>query len=150
MLPVIPCSLSHAILPCGTRSWLMTLDALLGPFLFAYPSGPIFSLACMLPAGVHISCLIFTLHLSHDSKIMVTPVHYWWNNHSLVLSHQYVQILWKHSHENMEMGIGATWYCRQIWIINSLWPSGYIWWHISGSTLAQVMAPSHNHHLNQC
>ena len=38
-------------------------------------------------------------------------------------------------------------------IIKLLWPNDAIWWHTSGSTLAQVMAccltaPSHN--LNQC
>ena len=39
--------------------------------------------------------------------------------------------------------------------INSLWPSGGIWWHTSGPTLAQVMACSltvtaPSHYLNQC
>ena len=43
-------------------------------------------------------------------------------------------------------------FVRQI-TINSFWPSDTIWWHRSGSTLAQVMtccltAPSH--YLNQC
>ena len=36
--------------------------------------------------------------------------------------------------------------------INSLWPSGAIWWHRSGSILAQVMAcclTAPSHHLNQ-
>ena len=38
-------------------------------------------------------------------------------------------------------------------LINSLWPSDAIWWHISGSTLAQVMAcclAAPSHYLNQC
>ena len=37
--------------------------------------------------------------------------------------------------------------------INSLWPSDTIWWHKSGSTLAQVMAcclTAPSHYLNQC
>ena len=37
--------------------------------------------------------------------------------------------------------------------INSLWPSDTIWWHKSGSTLAQVMAcclMAPSHYLNQC
>ena len=37
--------------------------------------------------------------------------------------------------------------------INSLWPDDVIWWHISGSTLAQVMAfclTAPSHYLNQC
>ena len=37
--------------------------------------------------------------------------------------------------------------------INSLWPSYAIWWHRSGSTLAQVMAcclAAPSHYLNQC
>ena len=37
--------------------------------------------------------------------------------------------------------------------INSLWPSDTIWWHGSGSTLAQVMAcclTAPSHYLNQC
>ena len=37
--------------------------------------------------------------------------------------------------------------------LNSLWPSDAIWWHISGSTLAQVMAcclTALSHYLNQC
>ena len=43
--------------------------------------------------------------------------------------------------------------CRKVMQVNSLRPSGTIWWHRSGSTLAQVMscclmAPSH--YLNQC
>ena len=36
---------------------------------------------------------------------------------------------------------------------NSLWPSDAIWWHRSGSTLAQVMAcclTAPRHYLNQC
>ena len=36
---------------------------------------------------------------------------------------------------------------------NSLWPSDAIWWHISGSTLVQVMAcclKAPSHYLNQC
>ena len=38
-------------------------------------------------------------------------------------------------------------------IVNSLWPSDTIWWHKSGSTLAQVMAcclTAPSHYLNQC
>ena len=41
--------------------------------------------------------------------------------------------------------------CRGQWV-NSLQPSGTIWWHKSGSTLAQVMAcclTAPRHHLNQ-
>ena len=41
---------------------------------------------------------------------------------------------------------------RPQWI-NSLWPSETIWWHKSGSTLAQVMAwclTAPSHYLNQC
>ena len=37
--------------------------------------------------------------------------------------------------------------------INSLWPSNAIYWHRSGSTLAQVMAcclTAPSHYLNQC
>ena len=37
--------------------------------------------------------------------------------------------------------------------VNSLWPSDAIWWHRSGSTLAQVMAcclTAPSHYLNQC
>ena len=37
--------------------------------------------------------------------------------------------------------------------INTLWPSDAIWWHRSGSTLAQVMAcclMAPSHYLNQC
>ena len=37
--------------------------------------------------------------------------------------------------------------------LNSLWPSDAIWWHRSGSTLAQVMAcclTAPSHYLNQC
>ena len=37
--------------------------------------------------------------------------------------------------------------------VNSLWPSDAIWWHGSGSTLAQVMAcclTAPSHYLNQC
>ena len=37
--------------------------------------------------------------------------------------------------------------------INSLWPDDAIWWHRSGSTLAQVMAcclTTPSHYLNQC
>ena len=34
-----------------------------------------------------------------------------------------------------------SYYWQTIWIFfNSLWPSGILWWHRSGSTLAQVMA----------
>ena len=45
--------------------------------------------------------------------------------------------------------------CQNIWYIsfNSLWPSDAIWRHISGSTLAQVMAcclTAPSHYLNQC
>ena len=39
------------------------------------------------------------------------------------------------------------------WTINSLWPSGAIWQHRSGSTLAQVMAcclMAPSYYLNQC
>ena len=40
-------------------------------------------------------------------------------------------------------------YVHMIWyFFNSLWPSDAMWRHKSGSTLAQVMAPSH--YLNQC
>ena len=44
-------------------------------------------------------------------------------------------------------------YIWQHYLMNSLWPNNVIWWHRSGSTLAQVMvcwltAPSH--YLNQC
>ena len=38
-------------------------------------------------------------------------------------------------------------------LLNSLWPSGTIWWHKSGSTLAQVIAcclTAPSHYLNQC
>ena len=38
-------------------------------------------------------------------------------------------------------------------VINSLWPSETMWWHTSGSTLAQVMAcclMAPNHYPNQC
>ena len=38
-------------------------------------------------------------------------------------------------------------------LFNSLWPSDTIWWHRSGSTLAQVMACCHqapSHYLIQC
>ena len=38
-------------------------------------------------------------------------------------------------------------------ILNSLWPSGTVWWHRSGSTLAQVMAcclTAPSHYQNQC
>ena len=38
-------------------------------------------------------------------------------------------------------------------LINSLWPGDAIWWHRSGSTLAQVMAcclTAPSHYLNQC
>ena len=61
------------------------------------------------------------------------------------------------------------WACQQIWIsgylawhfsqfcqmdmpVNSLWPNDTIWWHKSGSTLAQVMAcclTTPSHYLNQ-
>ena len=37
--------------------------------------------------------------------------------------------------------------------VNSLWPSDTIWWHRSGSTLAQVLAcclTAPSHYLNQC
>ena len=37
--------------------------------------------------------------------------------------------------------------------LNSLWPSDFIWWHRSRSTLAQVMAwclMAPSHYLNQC
>ena len=37
--------------------------------------------------------------------------------------------------------------------VNTLWPSDAIWWHRSGSTLAQVMAwclKAPSHYLNQC
>ena len=39
------------------------------------------------------------------------------------------------------------------WAVNSLWPGDAIWWHRSGSTLAQVMAcclTAPSHYLNQC
>ena len=39
------------------------------------------------------------------------------------------------------------------WCFDSLWPSDTIWWHISGSTLAQVMAcylTAPSDYLNQC
>ena len=38
-------------------------------------------------------------------------------------------------------------------MFNSLWPSDAIWWHRSGSTMAQVMAcclTAPSHYLNQC
>ena len=38
------------------------------------------------------------------------------------------------------------------WAVNSLWPSDIMWWHISGSTLVQVMArclTAPSHYLNQ-
>ena len=38
-------------------------------------------------------------------------------------------------------------------LINSLWPSDHIWWHRSGSVLAQLMAcwlTAPSHYLNQC
>ena len=41
---------------------------------------------------------------------------------------------------------------KQEWV-NSLWPSDAIWGHLSGSTLAQVMAcclTAPSHYLNQC
>ena len=37
--------------------------------------------------------------------------------------------------------------------VSSLWPSNVIWWHTSGSTLAQVMAcclMAPSHYLNRC
>ena len=40
-----------------------------------------------------------------------------------------------------------------VFCVNSLWPSDAIWWHRSGSTLAQVMAcylGVQSHYLNQC
>ena len=48
--------------------------------------------------------------------------------------------------------------CREIWwqdarLLNSLWPSDAIWWHRTGSTLAQVMAcclAAPCHYLTQC
>ena len=44
----------------------------------------------------------------------------------------------------------SHWYVDKI---NSLWPSDAIWWHKSGSTLAQVVAcclTAPSHYLNQC
>ena len=38
-------------------------------------------------------------------------------------------------------------------VVNSLWPNDTIWWHKSGSTLAQVMAcclMAPSHYLNHC
>ena len=45
----------------------------------------------------------------------------------------------------------VTWYIGDYF--NSLWPSDAIWWHRSGSTLAQVRAcclTAPSHYLNQC
>ena len=42
---------------------------------------------------------------------------------------------------------------KDVWKFNSLRPSDAIWWHRSGSTLAQVMAcclTAPRHYLNQC
>ena len=42
---------------------------------------------------------------------------------------------------------------KKLWQNISLWPSDAIWWHRSGSTLAQVMAcclKAPSHYLNQC
>ena len=47
----------------------------------------------------------------------------------------------------------SEWRRKGWWLIILLWPSDGIWWHRSGSTLAQVMAcclRATNHYLNQC
>ena len=49
--------------------------------------------------------------------------------------------------------VNAKFYSNFHNILNSLWPSDAIWWQISGSTLAQVMAcclTAPSHYLNQC
>ena len=50
----------------------------------------------------------------------------------------------------------SFWFCSKTCLpslVNSLWPSDAIWWHWSGSALAQVMAcclRAPSHYLNQC
>ena len=53
-------------------------------------------------------------------------------------------------------GLNA-WICNymniKMWLINTMWPSDTIWWNITGSTLAQVMAcclTASSHYPNQC
>ena len=49
--------------------------------------------------------------------------------------------------------VKARWLISHTLRVNSLWPSGTIWRHRSGSTLAQVMAcclTAPSHYLNQC
>ena len=46
----------------------------------------------------------------------------------------------------------SEWRGKEWWLVNSSWPSDGIWWHRSGSTLAQVMAcclTAPNHYLDQ-
>ena len=67
-----------------------------------------------------------------------------WNSNCILFhSRKYI---WKCRLQNGIHFVPGRW-------INSLWPSDTIWWQISGSTLAQVMAcclMAPSHYLNQC
>ena len=64
------------------------------------------------------------------------------------LSHQRTHKIWGKKYQAM-----LLLFCAGLIVFNSLWPSDAIWWHRSGSALAQVMAcclAAPSHYLNQC
>ena len=70
----------------------------------------------------------------------------WGQFHKRFLSHQLLKLFGKVQYKILFISSRGKW-------VDSLWPSDSKWRHISGSTLAQVMAcclPAPNHYLNQC
>ena len=92
---------------------------------------------------------------------MVTDNVHWSNNHGCMECILYIlagtvkvrgtQVSWSHSVQagnTVQSPVES--FTKKV---NSLWPNDAIWWHRSGSTLAQVMAcclTASSHYLKQC
>ena len=66
--------------------------------------------------------------------------------HECVTRHQVIRII-RHDTKIHKTGMECSFW------LHSLWPHDAIWWHRSGSTLAQLMAcclMAPSHYLNQC
>ena len=88
-----------------------------------------------------ITHLKFTLNLPGANELTQCP---------LALDFEYI---WGIGVLSISSGIFLRQITHDLLDINSLWPSDAIWVHLSGSTLAQVMAcclTAPSHYLNQC
>ena len=90
-------------------------------------------------------------HLPNMNMIFNRKLVFWWSWKTEINNAEEIDLVTAILFEKHTSTITAKFPAVQ-WV-NSLWPSDAIWWHRSGSTLAQVMpcclmAPSH--YLNQC